>query len=304
MPLINYFSNPSKRFYLAYLISAGVIAVLYLWLSGRRVSLAQAKSYWLHRSALLDYSYFVVGGLVKIYLIVPIVISAKTIMLWVNSICLSVFGFVHITSVGQTAVAVLYTVCIFIVSDFSRYWLHRAMHTIPFLWAFHKVHHSAEVLNPVTFYRVHPVENLLFGVRYAVVIGGVTGIFIYLFGAKVQLIDVLGANALLFVFNFIGGNLRHSHIELSYPAVLEKFFISPRQHQLHHTYHFTRYNYGGYLAIWDTIFRTLKTTREATPSPYGLGDKENAKFRHLLDLFLSPFYEVIKKWQPKNHKEN
>ncbi|PIE74164.1 MAG: sterol desaturase [Deltaproteobacteria bacterium] len=230
------------------------------------------------------------------------VISAQTIILWVNSTCLSVFGFVHIKTIGSTTVTVLYTIVIFVVSDLSRYWLHRAMHAIPFLWAFHKVHHSAEVLNPVTFYRIHPVENFLFGLRYALVIGGVTGIFIYLFGAKVQLVDILGANALLFVFNFIGGNLRHSHIELSYPSVLEKIFISPRQHQLHHTYHFTRYNYGGYLAIWDTIFKTVKLTDDALASPYGLGDKENARFQHLLDLFLSPFYEVITKWHRKYFK--
>jgi hypothetical protein len=30
---------------------------------------------------------------------------------------------------------------------------------VPFLWEFHKVHHSATVLTPVTSIRVHPVYN-------------------------------------------------------------------------------------------------------------------------------------------------
>ncbi|PIE74006.1 MAG: sterol desaturase, partial [Deltaproteobacteria bacterium] len=295
MPLIDYFITPSKRFFIAYLIGAGIIACLYLWLRGRKVTIAEARAYWLHSSALLDYAYFVVGGLVKIYLVVPLVLSAQTVMLWVKNICLMVFGYISLPYVGQMTVTVLYTLVLFVVSDFSRYWLHRAMHAVPFLWAFHKVHHSAEVLNPATFYRVHPVENFLFGLRYAVVVGSVTGIFIYLFGAKVQLVEILGANALLFIFNFVGGNLRHSHIELGYPVLLERLFISPRQHQLHHSYHFTRYNYGGYLAIWDTMFNTLKVSADEQSSPYGLGEAENARFRRLSALFIAPFFEVIPK---------
>lgn len=295
-PLIDYFTTPSKRFFVGYLLSAGVIAVWYLWLHGRKVSLAQAKAYWLHPSARLDYNYFVVGGLVKIYLVVPLVVSAQSVMLWTRQLCVDSFGYLPPAHVERGTVVVLYTVVLFVCSDFSRYWLHRAMHAIPFLWAFHKVHHSAEVLNPATFYRVHPLENLLFGLRYAVVVGGVTGVFIYGFGAKVQLLDILGANAVLFVFNFIGGNLRHSHIELRYPTWLERLFISPRQHQLHHSYYFTRTNYGGYLAIWDTMFGTLKIAKAAEPSPYGLGDKENARFHGLLALFFAPFFEVLSQW--------
>ncbi len=294
MALINYFSNPSKRFFIGYLLSAGVIALLYFWLTRKKITWQASKDYWLHPSALLDYAYFVVVGLLKIYFVVPLVISAKSIMLWVNHFCITTFGTLYLPMVSRTSVMLLYTVTLFVVSDFSRYWLHRAMHEQPFLWAFHKVHHSAEVLNPVTFYRVHPVENLLFGFRYSIVVGGVTGVFIYLFGAKVHLLDVLGANAFLFIFNFIGGNLRHSHIELAYPTLLEKWFISPRQHQLHHSYHFSRFNYGGYLAIWDSIFGTLKTTAAAHQTVYGLGEKLNARYRSLSALLLQPLKEVLR----------
>ena len=46
------------------------------------------------------------------------------------------------------------------------------MHRIPFLWRFHQIHHSAEVLTPLTFHRIHPVESLLYDVRGALVTGG------------------------------------------------------------------------------------------------------------------------------------
>ncbi|PIE45651.1 MAG: sterol desaturase [Gammaproteobacteria bacterium] len=301
--LLSYFTTPTKRFFILYLVSAGIIALFYLWLQNKKVTLSTARAYWLHPSAVLDYHYFIVAGLIKTYLVVPLIISAKSIVLWVNQACLDTFGIVYLPSVSSETVMVLYTLTLFIVSDFSRYWLHRAMHSIPLLWTFHKVHHSAEALNPATFYRVHPVENFLFGLRYAVVVGGVTGVFIYLFGAKVQLYDILGANALLFTFNFIGGNLRHSHIELSYPAIMEKLFISPRQHQLHHSYHFTRFNYGGYLAIWDTIFDTLKASAEATRSPYGLGEEGNRHYRRLSALLFTPLIEVYKNGKKKKSSE-
>lgn len=298
--LLAYFTTPSKRFFIGYLLSAGLLALAYFWLQRKQLTWTASKAYWLHPSARLDYAYFIVGGFIKLTVVVPLILSAKTVMLWVNVELTQLFGRLYFPHISREAVTILYTLTLFIVSDFSRYWLHRAMHAIPWLWAFHKVHHSAEVLNPVTFYRVHPVENFLFGLRYSLVVGFVTGLFIYLFGAKVQLWDVLGANALLFFFNFIGGNLRHSHIELAYPTVLEKWFISPRQHQLHHTSHFTRYNFGGYLAVWDTLFGTLKTTVDSrkTAVVYGLGKSMNARYQRLHQLLFTPFVELVKKIKP------
>lgn len=300
MLLLDYFTTPSKRFFIGYLLSAAALAVMFLLIHRKRVTWAETKAYWLHPSAQLDYLYFIVVGLIKLYVIVPLIISAKTVILWVNTLCVQWFGRVYLPYVSRETVVISYTLILFFISDLSRYWLHRAMHEIPLLWAFHKVHHSAEVLNPVTFYRVHPLENLLFGLRYALVVGVVTGIFLYLFGAKVQLLDVLGANAVLFVFNLIGGNLRHSHIELKYPTVLEKLFISPRQHQLHHSYYFTRFNYGGYLAVWDTIFGTVKVSASVEDSGgYGLGEKQNRHYRRLFGLLLRPFIEVFKYYGKK-----
>jgi len=165
------------------------------------------------------------------------------------------------------------------------------MHMLPLLWRFHRVHHSAEVLNPLTFYRVHPIENILFGLRYALTTGFVTAVFIYFFGAGIGLIEFLGVNILVFVFLLIGSNLRHSHIPLSYGKRIEKWLISPYQHQLHHSTICTHKNFGSYLAIWDRWFGTL-TSEKRENLKFGL---QNETVTHsLIGALFNPFIKGIK----------
>ena len=58
---------------------------------------------------------------------------------------------------------------------------------------------------------------------------------------------------------FFGATLHHSHIWLTYGRMLEHVFISPAQHQVHHStdpQHYDR-NFGTMLALWDWLFGTL-----------------------------------------------
>ena len=169
------------------------------------------------------------------------------------------------------------------------------LHTVPFLWEFHKVHHSAKVLTPITFYRVHPVENFLFGLRYSLSVGFVTGVFIYLFGAMVDIYMVLGVNAFLFIFSVFGSNLRHSHVPFAYTDFIEKWFMSPKQHQIHHSKkHFDK-NYGGYISIWDRVFGTLSLSSSVNVMKFGLRKNQMDDYKSLQDLILRPFSNLIKK---------
>jgi sterol desaturase/sphingolipid hydroxylase (fatty acid hydroxylase superfamily) len=47
-----------------------------------------------------------------------------------------------------------------VVLDFFTYVAHRSMHTFPFLWRFHRVHHSDPFVDATTTYRLHPMEGL------------------------------------------------------------------------------------------------------------------------------------------------
>jgi len=173
--------SPSKRIYWQYLLSSVFIAWIYFLTLDKKTLKKEMKinlSYklWFHKSAVLDYKYFVVSFFIKTLLILPIVFSVQEVSIFVYELLLDYYGYVKITFLSYAEVMGFFTFSLFIVSDFTRYWLHRWLHTIPLLWKFHKIHHSAKVLTPITFYRIHPIENLLFGVRYALSIGIVTGI--------------------------------------------------------------------------------------------------------------------------------
>lgn len=292
---LEYLINPDKRTYWVYILSSITIAIIYLYFNKKQTKINLSFKLWLHPSAKLDYYYFVLSYFIKILMIFPIVISAKTVAFNINKYLYFEYGFNQIQSISYESTIIFYTVTLFIVSDFTRYWLHRLLHTIPFLWEFHKVHHSAKVLNPLTFYRVHPIENILFGFRYSLSIGLVTGIFIYFFGSKIGLVEILGANVFVFIFSSLGANLRHSHIPLAYFKFLEKIFISPKQHQIHHSKkHFDK-NYGGYLAIWDNIFGTLTLSCEVKTLKFGLKKEQMKDYNSIVKMIIIPFSYSLKK---------
>ena len=288
---LDYFWDSSKRVFWLYMLSAFAIAVLFFWRQRSVLRTQFSKEVLWHPSARLDYLYFAVVSLIKILFLIPLLIGVNDVALWMVLSLQEHFGYIQRIRIDKAWLVSGYTLAIFLANDFTRYWLHRWMHTIPLLWRFHRVHHSAEVLNPMTFYRVHPVENLLFGMRYALTAGLVTALFIHFFGAGIRLSEVLGVNIVVFVFLLMGANLRHSHIPLSYPKPVEQWLISPYQHQLHHTTRYSRRNYGSYLALWDRWFGTLVS-----------GKKENLRFglagetptHSLIGAFLNPFTKGVK----------
>jgi len=296
---LEYFFDPNKRFYFGYIVSSIFIAFLFYYFTKVKTKVIFSKKLWFHKSTILDYKYFFVGYFINILFLIPFLISAKTIAFNVNKFLYFQFDFFETNFFSYNQIIFLYTLALFIASDFTRYWLHRFLHTIPFLWEFHKVHHSAKVLNPATFYRVHFVENILFGLRYSFTIGIVTGIFIYFFGAMIDIYMVVGVNILLFIFSLLGSNLRHSHVPLSYGKYLEKWFISPKQHQVHHSKKYFNKNYGGYFAIWDRIFGTLKLSGEIKTMKFGLKKEQMKEYLSLKDLIFTPFKNLINNYTRK-----
>ncbi|MDZ7817620.1 MAG: sterol desaturase family protein [Aliarcobacter sp.] len=293
--VLEYFINPDKRLFWAYLLSSVFLSIIYFYISKKNVRVISSSKLWLHSSAKLDYYYFFLSYFINIFLLIPFIISAKTIAFSVNKFLYAQFDYYENSFFSYEMIIFMYTVCIFLVSDFTRYWLHRFLHTIPFLWEFHKVHHSAKVLTPITFYRVHPVENFLFGLRYSFSIGFVTGVFIYFFGAMIDIYMVFGVNVFLFLFSLLGSNLRHSHVPFSYGSFFEKWFISPKQHQIHHSRkHFDK-NYGGYIAVWDRVFGTLCLSQSVKVMKFGLRVEQMKDYLSLKDLILRPFINLVKK---------
>ena len=291
---LEYFINPDKRLYWLYLLSSVFLAVAYFYVTKKNTRVITSSKLWLHPSAKLDYYYFFLSYFLNLFLLVPYIISAKSVAVYVNKFLYAQFDYFENTIFSYEEIVLMYTISIFVFSDFTRYWLHRFLHTIPFLWEFHKVHHSAKVLTPITFYRVHPVENFLFGLRYSLSIGFVTGIFIYLFGAMIDIYMVLGVNIFIFIFSLFGSNLRHSHVAFSYGKYIEKWLLSPKQHQIHHDKKHFNKNYGGYIAIWDRVFGSLCLSNSVNVLKFGLRKNQMDEYLSLKDLILRPFINLIK----------
>jgi sterol desaturase/sphingolipid hydroxylase (fatty acid hydroxylase superfamily) len=290
-------ANPSERLYWGYLISALALAgFAYLGSAERSrgigfVRYAFPRQVWLHRSALLDYVYVGLTTVLWATLVAPYLLKSATVQSWLNSLLDPDPVQAALHAEPTLAIVSLYTVALVVVDDFRRYLVHRLFHSVPALWEFHKVHHSARVLTPITLYRTHPVEMLLDGLAAALAIGGVTAIFLVWFPGGLTPLTILGANAVRFVFEFFGANLRHSHIWLRFGSTLEHFIISPAQHQIHHSSeskHFNR-NLGSQFALWDWAFGTLYVPAARESLVLGLGPRDDERLSTLARLYLWPF---------------
>jgi len=139
------------------------------------------------------------------------------------------------------------------------YWVyHFLCHRVEFLWKFHAVHHSAESLSPLTNFRVHPVDTILFANVLALFNGAISGVLMHAFGSA-QALTIGGTNIFMLVAFLAIGTLQHSHFWMSFQGVWGRMFLSPAHHQLHHSVdpaHFNK-NLGSTLAIWDWLFGTL-----------------------------------------------
>ena len=285
------FVDPSSRTWLGSLAAFVVIAGLYsLW---RRPGWTwnRLRTAALHPSSLLDVQLLVArrllavirgaGGLGAAWLL------ATTLVRQLDSF----LGQPGSVTWPAWLVMGAYTAALFVAWDLSRYVLHRWMHRIPALWALHQVHHSAEVLTPLTFHRLHPLESVLYELRGALVTGIVTGLFFWVFRGDALQATLLGVPAVGLVLNVLFGNLRHSHVWLRFPEAVERWFLSPAQHQLHHSaeaQHFDA-NFGTWLAIWDRMGGSWQAA-DTPPAAYGI---DPAHRNHAFDLWSALVHPVI-----------
>ena len=299
--IFHHFVDPKKRVFLGYIMLSIAIALFWLvFFRKKRLKSAFFKVFdkkiLLSGSAISDYKMFIINRVLMLvlspYLLTQLAVATY---FYYSLLSLPVSGFLSsLNGTPTVIVATLFTVTFFTFDDFTKYWVHRWMHKWPVLWALHKVHHSAETLNPITVYRTHPLEGILFSLRGAFSQGIVISTFFFTFGDKVDLVTILGVNFLVFFFHVAGSNLRHSHIDIKYWSWLEKFLISPAQHQLHHSLDERHYdkNFGAALAIWDWIFGSLHHSEDIDNLVLGVED-DDFNPRSIKELYLKPLKEIL-----------
>ncbi len=270
-------TDPGQRLYWLFILSALLLASITVSLQQRRFNLrAQLaalfnRHYWFNRSTATDAGLLLLNGVLRVLILLPLLGSHLAGTIAVSGWLQHQFGDAPVLQLSGLSIAILYTLVFFLLEDLSRFALHRGMHRLPLLWYFHRSHHSASVLTPLTVHRVHPVEMALYQVRGLLVFSLVSGSFVYLFRDRVSGIDILGVDCLGFMFNALGANLRHSPIFLSFGR-FEKCFISPAQHQLHHSKapEHRDINFGTCLAIWDRLFGSWHVAGKPRALEFGL----------------------------------
>lgn len=302
---------PSSRIFLLYIISAIILAfVAYHQINHEHdedgndikperkgfLSYLFDKEVLFHASTLQDLKYFIVNAFVYTGFAAQFLIGTHGFSVVFNNALNKTLGTLSSPLITGELSLVIYTIVSVIAIDIGIYLSHRAQHSIPFLWEFHKVHHSAEKLTPLTLYRMHPVD--LFITAFIVsFLGGLAfaGLF-YLTGETPQALTLFGLNVITLGFYLIGYNLRHSHIWFNYPVWLSKIFISPAQHQIHHSSdpkHFDR-NFGLIFSFWDRFGKSHYIPHRYEKLSFGISKKEPNPFKSISELYYSPFFRSWK----------
>ena len=205
------------------------------------------------------------------------------------------------------ATGLLAVIVLFLTQDFCRFVTHYLHHKSPVIWPFHAVHHSAEVLTPVTFFRAHPVYYAIQRLLMSLFIGVAQAVVLFLFVGQIEFWLIQATTVAFYGYMLLGGHLRHSHIPLSYGRILEHILISPVQHQIHHSSdpkHFDK-NFGEVFAIWDWMFGTLYVPEREEALVFGIGDGQGGTvtqpYPTLRDALIKPFRESAAALRPQRH---
>jgi sterol desaturase/sphingolipid hydroxylase (fatty acid hydroxylase superfamily) len=280
-----FISNPHSQYYWpTYVAAAACAVVIYAIVKQRIPSASRALNTILpakllsHNSSKLDLKLMVLGFY---YLLAQgLAVGGLT---WISvagvgASLTSAFGAPPAAIGPSYWVTGLSIGAVFLAVEFGYWFSHLMMHKIPALWEFHKVHHSAEVLTPLTEWRQHPLELAIFPVLVGLVVCLVQGPIVWYFGETSQLISPISANLLSMAFWYTILHLRHSELPFYATGTLGKIIQAPAHHQVHHSTnpkHFDK-NLGYCLSVWDWAFGTLYIPKKGEKFSYGLGHKDSA----------------------------
>jgi sterol desaturase/sphingolipid hydroxylase (fatty acid hydroxylase superfamily) len=292
-PVTDFFLDGGSRYYWLY-CATGLLIAAYAHRKHQQARSVEAmlldRQLWLSPSAINDYFIVVLTPVLRLTVLSGLAINWVAVQTFIVSLLHSAGVSGTVTDGTAIAAGIALTLTLFVVEDFLKWAAHYLFHAIPELWEFHKVHHSAEVLNFVTADRQHPVEVIATAALTTLAYGVVNGVFIGLFGDKLTITTVMGANIFLFVFNVCGGALRHSPFWISFGPRVERWVISPAMHQIHHSNkpeHFDR-NFGGSLSVWDRLAGSLHIPKGREIEGYGIGP-ETEDYRSFGVIMFRPF---------------
>lgn len=252
-----------------------------------------APATWTSRSARNDYLILLINPVLQVTLLSFLALNYAIIGQWIAAALTWAGVHGQATGGGALLAGLALTAALFVADDFARWSTHYLQHRVPLLWEFHKVHHSAEVLNFLTVQRHHPLDPLFTTAVIGIVTALVNGVFIGLFGDHLTIATVAGANIFRVASNALGGLLRHSPFWLSFGGATERWLVSPAMHHIHHSSDPKHYdtNFGTALSVWDRWAGTIYFADGAPVTDFGVGE-ETLHFHSLTAIYLGPLQRV------------
>lgn len=171
---------------------------------------------------------------------------------------------------------------LFLVRDFIQYFIHRLLHRVPFLWNFHKIHHSVKEMGFAAHLRYHWMETICYrSLEY---------IPLALIGFGID--DFI----LVHLFTLSMGHFNHSNVKIPL-GIFKYVFNNPQMHIWHHgkvtaTKHGV--NFGLTLSIWDYLFKTHYIPSNGRDIELGFEDDEHFP-KDFIGQEIYPLQRKIKK---------
>jgi sterol desaturase/sphingolipid hydroxylase (fatty acid hydroxylase superfamily) len=233
-------SNWDNYFYGLILISIVVLGLelLFPWRKNQPIL---RKDFWLD-CFYMFFNFFLLNLIILIALSNVTANIAQQILLYIG-LDLDTFRLININNLAKFWSLLIF----FMISDFTQWCTHNLLHRIPFLWNFHKVHHSVKQMGFAAHLRYHWMEPIIYkSILYIpiAIIGG--------YSAK----DV----AIVHFFTIAIGHLNHANLGWDY-GILKYIFNNPKMHIWHHAKSLPSQfpkglNFGLTLSLWDYIFKT------------------------------------------------
>ena len=259
-----------------------------------------SQKLWLRESTLADIQLFIISVVFMPAIVTGLVISASAVATSTHAVLDSLFGAVGPFVCCSVWTKIFSTIVLFLAYEIG-YWVdHYLKHRVPFLWEFHKLHHTADVLTPLTNFRNHPIDNIIFGYMLAFFIGGASGVLEWLFNQHTQSFTVDGKNILFIIFLWTIGHLQHSQFWIPFRGVWGRLILSPAHHQIHHSRdpaHYNR-NLGSVLAVWDWAFGTLEIPTTKNPHLVYGADNAGAAPHSTFGILVTPMIQAAQTLRP------
>lgn len=300
---IKLFFFPSTRIYWLYLGVSFLFAILFIrkkYFSNRRYRLIELFHKTLepriifHKSSIVDYKYFLINTILFSLLFGLMVLSVQQITARTLDVLFKYFSRPQIPYEFGIFENLLYTFFFWLCMDFGRFLAHYLMHKNKYLWEFHKFHHSANILNPLTDYRAHPIEAILLNSFAAFFSGIFSALIIFIFPHGTMIIEIFDIPWGIFFFNLYA-NLRHTHIWIEFRGVFKYILISPALHQIHHSSqerHIDK-NFGVAFAFWDLLFSSLYIPPQKEILRMGLPKEKSEDYQNIFDIYFLPFKKIF-----------